>query len=187
VKEKPISHSLIGSVIPLTTEFFSRKGRDPIKPNWFVTFREKTANWTEHNDVIRTCVSILDEREVPDDENKSSWKNEMLEKVGKKGLGLLNAHLSFTTMAFALHLQDAIFVKTGARSAMKISADLFLHHSEAIIGLQKGNNDSPSWTTKIGEFEAIIREEDILCCTRSSIWYCIVGLLGKRYPWYIRS
>jgi len=159
-KSASLIPKLIGSAILITTEFFSKRGMDPIKPEWFVSVYEKLENWESYDDVIRICMGILEGRNV-DNDDMTSLRNVMLDKVCcQKGLGLPKDYLSFLTLAFALHLQDVIYVPTGGRPIMKISTDLFTEHGEAIIGMQEGINEHPPWTTSIGEFEELMISQD---------------------------
>lgn len=158
-KSPSLIPKLIRSAILVTTEFFSKKGMDPIEPDWFVSVCDKLENWERYDDVIRMCTGILEGRNV-DNDDMNSLKNVMLKKVGgQKGLWLPRDYLSFLTLAFALHLQDAIIEPTGGRSSMKISTDLFNDHGEAIIGLREGIHEHPPWTTRIGEFEEMTSQD----------------------------
>jgi hypothetical protein len=154
------------------------RGINPILSGWFVTVSDKLENWQQHEDVMRTCLGILKRGNVNDTYNKTSLRDAIHETVGDKGLGLPKAYLSFIALAFALHLQDAIFMKTGGRSLMKIPADMVPNKCEVIIGLEHQvlvdiyDNEQSLWTTRIDKFEKNIGLDNshmTYLCLKSSL------------------
>jgi hypothetical protein len=158
---------LISSAVSITTQFFSMRGIDPILPEWFVAVSDKLENWEQHEDMKKTCLGILQ-----NNGNDNTTSN----VVGGKGLGLPKDYLTFIVLAFALHLQNVIFEKTGGRSRMKITAEMVNNESEVIIGkehlVQISDNEQSLWTTRIDEFEEIISAENssmTFLCLKSSL------------------
>ena len=152
----PSIPKLICSAVSISTDFFSSTvGIDPIQPDWFKSLQEEEVTYSGN----------LAEMNVDDCcDDPLTLKAAIIESVGDKGLGLPKDYLSFITLAFALHLQVAIFLSTKGRSQLKILVNsMITTDCEGIIGVKEQVQQEQGncfWTTRIEEFSKFITADD---------------------------